>query len=231
MSDGGSIPKHVAIIMDGNRRWATAHGLPKLLGHTKGANIAKRVVKRASERGVEYITLWALSTENVKERTPQEVDHLFSLLENVVEYLGELLDAGVRFQVIGNIAEIPQKAQQVVYDVVEQTKHNTGIVLTLAINYGGRDEIVRLVQRYVQSGQGVGAVTEEGLGQYLDTVGMPEPDLIIRTGGKHRLSGFLPWQSVYSELYFTDTLWPDFDEAMFDAALGWYGTVERNFGK
>lgn len=226
-----AVPKHVAIIMDGNRRWAVAHGLPKLVGHTKGANGAKRVVKRANERGVEYITLWALSTENVKERTPQEVEHLFSLLENLVEYLGELLDNGVRFRVIGNIAAIPQKAQQTVRDVIERTKNNTGIVLTLAINYGGRDEIVRLVQRYIQSGQGAEVATEETLEQYLDTVGMPEPELIIRTGGKQRLSGFLPWQSVYSELYFTDTFWPDFDEASFDAALTWYEAVERNFGK
>ncbi len=226
-----AVPKHVAIIMDGNRRWAVAHGLPKLVGHTKGANGAKRVVKRASECGVGYITLWALSTENVKERTSQEVDHLFSLLENLVEYLGELLDNGVRFQVIGDIGAIPQKAQQTVRDVIERTKNNTGIVLTLAINYGGRDEIVRLVKRYIQSGQSAEVATEETVGQYLDTVGMPEPELIIRTGGKKRLSGFLPWQSVYSELYFTDTFWPDFDEVSFDAALTWYEAVERNFGK
>lgn len=217
--------------MDGNRRWATARGLPKLVGHTKGAQGAKRIVQRAEQCGVKYITLWALSTENVKERNTQEVDHLFSLLENLVEYLGELLDNGVRFRTIGDIAAIPQRAQQVLHDVTERTKNNIGIVLTLAINYGGRDEIVRLVQRYMQSGQGADTVTEEALERCLDTMGMPEPDLIIRTGGKRRLSGFLPWQSVYSELYFTDTFWPDFDEAAFDTALGWYTSVERNFGK
>jgi undecaprenyl diphosphate synthase len=226
-----AVLRHVAIIMDGNRRWATAHGLPKLIGHTKGAEGAKRVVRRASDRGVQYITLWALSTENVKERNSQEVNHLFSLLENLVQYLGELLDNGVRFRVIGDIDTIPTSAQRTLRDIVERTRENTGIVLTLAINYGGRDEIVRLIKRYIKSGKGVDAATEETVGQYLDTAGMPEPELIIRTGGKQRLSGFLPWQSVYSELYFTDTYWPDFDEAAFDAALSWYEAVERNFGK
>lgn len=217
--------------MDGNRRWAVAHGLPKLIGHTKGADGAKRVVRRASDRGVQYITLWALSTENVKERGSEEVNHLFSLIGNLAEYLGELLDGGVRFRVIGDIDTIPLSAQHTLRDIMEKTKENTGIVLTLAVNYGGRDEIVRLVKKYVQSGQGAELATEETVGRYLDTGDMPEPELIIRTGGKQRLSGFLPWQSVYSELYFTDIFWPDFDEVAFDTALEWYASVERNFGK
>ena len=231
MSDGGSIPKHVAIIMDGNRRWATDRGLPKIMGHTEGAKAMKHIIKQAITRNISYLTFWALSTENIQERSESELSHLFSLFKRLVGDLGVLTTEGVRVLVIGNVNGLPLDVQGALATVIEETKGGTVMTVILAVSYGGRDELLRTIRTLLRQGIQEGQVNEGVIQSFLDTAEIPDPDLIIRTGGKHRLSGFLPWQSVYSELYFTDTLWPDFDEAMFDAALGWYGTVERNFGK
>jgi undecaprenyl diphosphate synthase len=231
MSESGLVPNHVAIIMDGNRRWATKRGLPKIIGHTEGAKAMKRIIAQAIKRNISYLTFWALSTENIHERSEGELSHLFGLFKRLVEYLGDLTKEGVRVLVIGDMSGLPQDVQGALTTVVEETRGGNAMTMILAVNYGGRDELVRAVHKMCAIGTPLEQLDEAMFGSLLDTSGVPDPDLIIRTGGKHRLSGFLPWQSVYAELYFTDTFWPDFDEASFDAALTWYGAVERNFGK
>lgn len=231
MSESGLFPNHVAIIMDGNRRWATTRGLPKIVGHTEGAKVMKKIIAHAIKRGIDNLTFWALSTENIKERSESELSHLFGLFKRLVEYLGDLKKEGVRVLVIGDMNGLPPDVRDSLAAVVDKTKGGTMLTMVLAVNYGGRDELLRVVKEVVER-KVVGEQLDESiLASFLDTSGIPDPDLIIRTGGKHRLSGFLPWQSVYAELYFTDIFWPDFDEAAFDAALGWYTSVERNFGK
>lgn len=224
-------PKHVAFVMDGNRRWATERGLPKMFGHTEGAKTMKKVMKRAVESGIEYVTFWALSTENLKERSEDELKHLFSLFCKMVDYLSDLEEEGVRVRVIGNISGLPKDVQQAMQTVEDKTAHNTRVQMILAVNYGGRDEIRRAVQKIVNNIKSGELVTEDLISDNLDTAGIPYPDLVIRTGGKSRLSGFLPWQTIYSEIYLTNTLWPDFDEIAFDEAFKWYTGIERNFGK
>lgn len=237
---------HLAIIMDGNRRWATERGLPKLLGHTEGAKTLKTIAKTVQKRGIPYLTLWALSTENLQERSEEELKHLFSLFKQLVDYLGDFIENNVRLNLIGNLQELPSDVWKKLNNVAEKTKSHTGMVLTLAINYGGRDEILRAIKRWVdekssppargreaersEAGE-VGALTESKFEKYLDTAGLPDPDLIIRTGGHQRLSGYLPWQSTYSELYFTKTYWPAFSEEELDKAIEWFQEQKRNRGK
>lgn len=234
--DGQHNIQHIAIIMDGNRRWATERGLPKLLGHTEGAKTLKTIAKAVQKRGVPYLTLWALSTENLKERSEEELKHLFSLFKQLVDYLGDFIENNVRLKLIGNLQELPSDVRETLNNVAEETKDHTGMVLTLAINYGGRDEIVRAINKLIKSpppsrGRLEGVIDEEQFSQYLDTAGLPDPDLIIRTGGHQRLSGYLPWQSTYSELYFTKTFWPAFTEEELDKAIGWFEEQQRNRGK
>lgn len=224
-------PKHIAFVMDGNRRWATERGLPKMLGHTEGAKTMKQIVIHASKLGIPYLTFWALSTENIKERSESELKHLFSLFVELVNYISDLDEQGVKVKVIGNMLALPVEVQQALNTMVEKTSHNTKLTLILAVNYGGRDELVRSVKRLMISQIKPEEVDEEIFGSFLDTASIPDTDLIIRTGGKYRLSGFLPWQSVYAEMYFSDILWPAFDVSAFDIALKWYSLVERNFGK
>ncbi len=231
MSENGLVPKHVAIVMDGNRRWAAERGLPKMVGHTEGAKTMKKIIAHAIKRGVGNLTFWALSTENIKERSESELSHLFGLFKRLVEYLGDLKKEGVRVLVIGDINGLPEDVHRSLSQVVEDTKDGTVLTMSLAVNYGGRDELLRVAKKVIEQGITSEQLSEEVFSSFLDTSGVSDPDLVIRTGGKHRLSGFLPWQSVYAELYFTDTFWPDFDEIAFDAALGWYTSVERNFGK
>lgn len=221
--------RHLAIIMDGNRRWATERGLPKLLGHTEGAKTLKAIAKAVQKRGIPYLTLWALSTENLKERSEEELKHLFSLFKQLVDYLGDFIENNVRLQLIGDLEKLPRDVQEKLFNVVEKTKNHTGMVLTLAINYGGRDEILRAVNRIIKEKKEL--TNEVEFEKYLDTVGLPDPDLIIRTGGHQRLSGYLPWQSTYSELYFTKTYWPAFSEEELNTAIEWFEGEQRNRGR
>lgn len=223
--------QHVAIIMDGNRRWATEWGLPKLMGHTEGAKRVREITKAAVEFGIPYLTLYALSTENLKERTEKEVKHLLSLIEKLTEYLSDFLENDVKLNVIGDLEALPTSTQTVLNNMMEKTKHHKKLTLSLAINYGGRDEIVRAVKKMMEEKISPKTITEEKIQQYLDTKDTPDVDLVIRTAGDQRLSNYLPWQTVYAELYFTKTKWPAFKKPDFEKAIEWFEEQKRNRGK
>src|SRR3989344_1074258 len=225
------IPHHVAIIMDGNRRWAKKHHLPSVLGHKKGYEVFKKVGNWCLDRGINYLTVYAFSTENW-ERSKREVSYWFGLLQYALEReINDLHKKGIRFQVSGRIHELPAKLQKVISNAIELTRHNVRGVFTLAVNYGGRAEITDAIETLFKKYPRVKRVTEKMFGDLLYHPELPDPDLIIRTSGEQRLSGFLLWQSAYSELYFTETLWPDFGEKDLDAALDDYAERKRRFGK
>jgi len=226
-----STPLHVAIIMDGNRRWAKTHGLEILQGHRKVAEeLIQKLVKHAISRGIKYLTLWAFSTENW-HRDPAEVAGLMALFREAFgQDAVKLAELGVKLNVIGDLESFPADIQQGIGDWVKKTSTNNSITLTLAIGYGGRDEIARAIKKLLLA-EGEGAtITPETISKYLDTSNLPDPDLIIRPGGERRLSGFLAWQAIYAELYFSQILMPDFDERAFDEALADYDERSRRFG-
>lgn len=223
--------RHVAILMDGNRRWAVEHNLPKLIGHTEGGKNLKKIITACQKRDIGFLTVWALSTENLKEREPKELKHLFSLFEKLVDYLDDFNKNNIRANIIGDTSKLPTSTQKKLTEIVENTKNNTGLVFTLAVNYGGRDEIVRAIKKILKTDVSLENVTEENFSKYLDTSDLPDPELIIRTGGANRLSGFMSWQSTYSELYFTQTYWPAFSEKDLDLAIDWFKKQKRNHGK
>lgn len=221
------MPRHIAFLIDGNRRWAEKRRKLPMLGHRQGVETVKQITRACMNRGVPYVTFWALSTENMKERSEKELQYLFGLLEKSEKFLKDFLHSA-RVRYIGDIKGLPKACRDVLSRIEKKTRENTGINSTLALNYGGRDELIRAMKKMMKSSN---SISEKNFGAYLDTVGIPDPDLIIRTGGRNRLSGFMPWQSVYSELYFTDTLWPDFSEQELSKAIAWFGTIQRNFGK
>jgi len=222
---------HIAILMDGNRRWAVENNLPKLIGHTQGGKNLKNIITACQKRDIKFLTVWALSTENLKEREPKELKHLFSLFEKLVDYLGDFNKNNVRANIIGDTSKLPISTQKKLNEIAEHTKNNTGLVFTLAVNYGGRDEIVRAIKKIMNSSNSSKELTEENFSNYLDTFDLPDPELIIRTGGANRLSGFMSWQSTYSELYFTKSYWPAFSEKDLDLAIDWFKQQKRNHGK
>ncbi len=221
MIDKTKIPKHVAIIMDGNRRWAKVKGLSAVGGHNYVVdNVIEPIIQHAGDMGVEYLTLWAFSTENWK-RDPIELSGIMELFKRgIMEKLGTLIDKGARLRFIGDLSKFGEELQSGMSKAVEKSKNNKGINVIFALNYGGRDEIIRAVKK--------GGVDFE---QYLDTARMPDPDLIIRTGGEQRMSGFMMWESAYSEFYFTETLMPDLTTEKFDQAIEEYQSRARRFGK
>ena len=223
--------KHIAIIMDGNRRWATEKGLPKMMGHTKGAKNFRRIVKAAQAKKIQFLTFYALSTENLIGRSPEELKHLFSLIEKLPEYIGDFEKTETQLRVIGDMSKLPEKTQKRLQLLSEKTKSYTKFVLTLAINYGGRDEITRAVKKIIAAKVKAEDITEKLFEHYLDTTDIPEVDLMIRTGGDQRLSNYLPWQTAYAELYFTSVYWPDFSEKDLNQALNWFHDQKRNKGK
>lgn len=223
--------KHIAIIMDGNRRWATDKGIPKFLGHTEGAKNIKKIAKASQNAGIPFLTLYTLSTENLKNRSEDELKHLFSLMEQLPDYLGDFQKENTRLNLIGDIDGLPEKTRNKLLDLQNDTASNSSFTLTLAINYGGRDELTRAIKKMVVEKIDVNEITEETIDSHLDTANMPDVDLLIRTGGDQRLSGYLPWQSVYAELYFTPTYWPAFSEANLSEAVEWFYTQKRNKGK
>jgi undecaprenyl diphosphate synthase len=228
-----SIPQHIAIIMDGNGRWAQKRHMPRTVGHAKGAAGVRELVEFSAHKGVKYLTLFAFSTENWS-RPEEEVSTLMSLfLQYLEKELKNLSHAGVRLQVIGDVSGFAQELQDRIAEAVKATEGNDGIVLTVAANYGGQWDIVQAVQRWQEAHPQVDAqsLTQEQLVQYLSTAHMPDPDLLIRTGGEQRISNFLLWQVAYAELYFTDVLWPEFDAAQLKLALDWYQTRQRRFGR
>lgn len=226
------LPKHIAIIMDGNRRWAKNNKLQALQGHSYVADhVIEPLVDRCIELGIPYLTLWAFSTENWK-RDQQEVDGLMKLFRNAfAKSVQDLHKKGVRLKIIGDIDAFPPDIAKQAKEWVEISKNNTKITVSFALNYGGRDEILRGVKKYLAEGNVINDLTEEKFSAYLDTAGIPDPDLIIRPGGEQRLSGYLPWQGVYAELYFTKILMPDFSPIELDKAVEEYQNRQRRFGK
>jgi undecaprenyl diphosphate synthase len=224
------LPRHVAIIMDGNGRWAISRGLPRLAGHKAGTENLRRVIRASVEFGIKYLTIYAFSTENWG-RPPEEVQGLLHILEDVIDReLGELHKEGVQLKHIGRLERLAPMLQEKVLAAVEMTKNNDKLVLSVAFNYGGRDEIVQAIQRMLKDGIQPEKVTDGLVSQYLYTAGVPDPDLIIRTSGELRVSNFLIWQGAYAELYSTPTYWPDFDKEEYRRALETYSQRERRYG-
>ena len=228
MADSYIIPTHIAIIMDGNRRWAKEHGLPVLAGHQKVADeILEPLVEHAAKCGVKYITFWAFSTENWN-RDRAEVEGIMRIFKHVIsKRWARLHEKGVRIRTIGDLSKFSGDIQDSLHKVIEQTKDNQKITAVFALNYGGRDEMLRAMRALPDAK----SVTAEEFSNVLDTKGIPDPDLIIRTSGEQRLSGFLPWQSVYSELYFPTWFMPEFTEGRLDEAIAEFGSRKRRFGK
>lgn len=231
---GLKIPVHVAVIMDGNGRWAQAQGKPRTYGHAAGSEVVENMVETVSDAGIKYFTVYAFSTENWK-RSEDEVNVLFSLFAVYLEKLiKKSMDNNVCCHIIGSRNELSPDLISVINDLEEKTRYNTGLTFNIAINYGGRDEIKRAVnkiaQRIISGELAIEDITEDTISQSLDTMGMPDPDLLIRTGGEERISNFLPWQLAYTEFYFTDVNWPDFDEKELVKAIKKFNGRERRFG-
>lgn len=225
------LPSHIALIPDGNRRWAKDHGVPRLEGHRRGAGAMHSVVENLITRGVKYLTVWGFSTDNW-DRSDDEVRAIFQLL---AEWIGRdiswLHGQGVRLRNIGRFLELPQPLQLAIKEAVDLTENNDGMTLNLAFNYSGRDDILEAARKlatlyYLDPRQ----INEEVFSRYLYTDGIPDVDLVIRTAGEFRVSNFMLWQTAYSEFYFTPILWPDFDEKELEKALATYNERQRTFG-
>lgn len=228
------LPTHIAIIMDGNRRWAKSKGKPVGFGHKEGAKTLENIVRYANKIGLKYITVYAFSTENWK-RAEDEVNGLMLLLQSYLADYSKRADSeNIRINVLGDITKFTNGMQKSILECIERTKNNTGITFNIALNYGGRDEIKEAVKKIVRDVKAnkikEDEITEELINQYLYTKDIPDPDLIIRTSGEKRLSGFLAWQSTYSELYFIQKNWPDFTEKDLDKAIEEYNKRTRKFG-
>ncbi len=225
------VPTHVAIIMDGNRRWARARGVPELDGHAAGVEAIRGLLTHAVRRGIRVLTLYAFSRENWA-RTDEEVVGLFGLLEAAIRSeTAELRAQGVQVRLLGRLDELPGETRRSIESALAATVGGERLILNVAFNYAGRTELVDAVRRIVRSGVPADAIDESTVGRALYTAGLPDPDLVIRTGGEHRLSNFLIWQSAYAELVISDALWPDFGPADLDAALAEYATRSRRFGR
>ena len=227
-----SIPRHIAIIMDGNGRWAKQRLLPRVAGHRKGVDAVRSTVRACIERGVEFLTLFAFSSENWR-RPAEEVSILMQLFLRALEQeVAKLHENGIRFKVIGDTARFEPKIRELIAAGEKLTAHNTRLTLTIAANYGGRWDVAQAAQKLIAANPAAAHGFEpEALEPYLSMAYAPEPDLFIRTGGEQRISNFLLWQLAYTELYFTELLWPDFDAAALDAAIASYQERERRFGR
>ena len=233
--DLDNIPRHVAIIMDGNGRWAQKQGEIRVFGHTSGVESVREALTAAGEIGVEHLTLYAFSTENWN-RPKQEVDALMDLLvSTITNEITSLNENKVRLSAIGNIDSLPTHCQQELARGIEETKENSGVNLNLALSYSSKWEMVNAIQKIVEEVQSkkleVGEINEEIISSYLSTANLPDPELMIRTSGEHRISNFLLWQLAYAEFYFTDILWPDFKKDDFYRAILEYQNRERRFGQ
>ena len=238
MQENYKIPQHVAIILDGNGRWAQKRMMPRTYGHAQGSKNVEVICKAASDLGIKYLTFYAFSTENWK-RPKEEVDELMRLLGNYLkESHRQSKKNNMRVRVIGDLTGLSPELQQAIIELEKDSAQYTGLQLNIALNYGGRDEITRAMKRMVhaaaEEGMDVNALTdhisEEEISKYLDTADIPDPDLMIRTSGEQRLSNYLLWQLAYSELYFTDVLWPDFSKKDLEEAIRYYNSRNRRFG-
>ena len=228
--DMDSMPRHVAIIMDGNGRWAVRRGMPRIMGHKRGAETVRSVVELCRKLGIEVLTLYAFSDENWG-RPRQEVTFLMNMLGGYLRSEIKTMKAnGIRFRTIGRTDRLPRTAQKWVERAMSETAENAGMVLNLALSYGGRGEILEAVRKIRTTGNVPEDLDDQQFSAYLDTAGLPDPDLIVRTSGEKRISNFLLWQAAYAELYFTDVLWPDFHEKELLAALIDFQGRQRRFG-
>jgi len=229
--DKNKLPKHIAITMDGNGRWAKSKGKLRIFGHKNGVKAVRDTVEGAAEIGIEYLTLYAFSSENWN-RPEREVNALMTLLVSAInKETKTLMDNNIRLSTIGDINKLPIKAQKELQEAIIKTKDNTRMTLVLALSYSGRGEIINAVQNIIKDGKKPEEINEDTFQQYLTTKSVPDPELLIRTSGEYRISNFLLWQIAYSELYFTDTLWPDFRRADLYKAILNYQSRERRFGK
>ena len=223
--------KHIAIIMDGNRRWAKERNLPSAMGHKKGVDALKAALKACHKFGVKYLTVYAFSTENWN-RKPEEVAFLMELLANTIKNeLKELHENGVVINFIGDLTKLNPKLQKILYDAMDYTKDNTGVKLQIAFNYGSRDEIVNAVKHIIEKGVKSEDITEDLISKELYTKNIPDPDLLIRTGGEMRVSNYLLWQIAYSEFIVMKEFWPEFDEELLSKAIFEFGHRQRRYGK
>ena len=227
-----SVPQHVAIIMDGNRRWAAKRSLPRALGHASGARRVRQIVEACSARGVRYLTLFAFSTENW-QRPADEVSSLMGLLVHYLQKeVSDMHRTGVRLKVVGDLSRFDQRLQNLMASGQALTAHNSKITLSIAANYGGRWDMMQAVQAWQTANptHSVAAMDDAALRPHLSMAYAPDPELLIRTGGESRISNFMLWQMAYTELFFTDALWPDFSAVQLDEALTWFGARDRRFG-
>ncbi len=228
------LPRHIAIIMDGNGRWAKQHALGRIMGHQKGVEAVRKTVRLCREIGIQYLTLYAFSVENWL-RPDQEVAALMQILRQYLRSeLAEMMENDIRLHAIGDIAGLQEPVRKLLAETMDRTAGNRGMVLNLALSYGGQDEIIRAVRRIaedVRDGKlGAGDINRQSFAAYLYTAGIPDPDLLIRTSGEFRISNFLLWQSAYTEFFFTEVLWPDFDKRDLFAAIADYQRRERRYG-
>ncbi|NLA85699.1 MAG: isoprenyl transferase [Clostridiales bacterium] len=226
------LPRHIAVIMDGNGRWAKKRGLPRTAGHSAGAETFRRIATYCKRVGIEYLTVFAFSTENWS-RPADEVRSIMDILERYLKEAIETMERDrVKMKFFGDITVLSQKLQQLIAETERISERFSGVQVNMCVNYGGRDEIIRAARAYAEEYEKTGApLTADKFSQYLFSAGLPDPDLIIRPSGEMRVSNFLLWQSAYSEFYFTDVLWPDFDERELDRALISYQQRERRFGR
>jgi len=225
------LPRHVAIVMDGNRRWAKLHGMSEAEGHSAGVDAIRPIVEHAADRGIEALSIYAFSRENWL-RSDEEVETLFGLLEAAIRReTPDLVRQGVRVKILGRLHELPETTRASIAEALEATAGGRRMTLNVAFNYSGRSEIVDAVQRAMAEGLVASDITEQSINDRLYTADVPPLDLLIRTGGEQRISNFLIWQAAYAELYFTDLLWPDFSPETLDAALAEFGRRPRRFGR
>ncbi|QFR39273.1 di-trans,poly-cis-decaprenylcistransferase [Candidatus Gracilibacteria bacterium 28_42_T64] len=223
--------KHLGIIMDGNRRWAKERFLPSVMGHKAGAENIEKVVESAIEQGIEYITFWGLSTENLIKRSDTEVKDIIKIINGAKKYLKNLMKNGAKIELIGDINKLPNESQLVLNELVEETKENHKITVVLALVYGGKNEIIRGIKKFISEGGDIDNLDESSFTNYLDTGKYPPADVIVRTGGDIRHSGFLLYSSDYSEYYFTEKKWPEFNREELQNVCDRFSSSKRNFGK
>lgn len=229
MEENCKIPRHIGFIMDGNGRWAKKRNLPRTFGHTKGADNIEKVVKHCFSRGVEVVSLYAFSTENWA-RPKEEVDKILDILRSfLVKHIKPIIKNKIRLSLSGDLTRLPSDVYELCLKRLEETSSFTGRVLNIAINYGGRQEIINACNKLLKEGKT--EITEKDFEEKLYTSGLPDIDLVVRTSGEQRISNFFPYQCAYAELYFTDCLWPDFDEKEVDKAISWFNDRDRRFGK
>lgn len=232
--DSQTLPKHIAIIMDGNGRWAAKRGLERIVGHKAGVDRSEDIITSARDMGIPFLTLYAFSKENWDRPAPEVASLMELLTQFLLQKKTKMLANQIRLNAIGDLAKLPELVRGTLDQVISETAHGSAMVLTLALSYGARDEIIRALHKILGELQGRGKtplISETSFGSYLDTAALPDPDLIIRTSGEHRLSNFLLWQGAYAEFVFEDCYWPDFTPEKFKEAICSYQKRERRFGK